>query len=458
MNERSRESAPGDAPRTTWILAENKTLRLLSLFVLYVCQGLPIGLFWFAIPAWMAANGAGAADVGQVVGLTALPWTLKLVNGFLMDRYAFLPMGRRRAWLAGAQMVMVVCLLVAAAFDPAPGATLFLGLIGFVVNMATTFQDVAVDGLAVDVLEDDERARGSGMMFGGQAIGISAGTAVNGFVIARFGAASAYLMTSALIASVTVVVLCVRERKNERLLPWSPGEAHPRNRAVHVGAWAPIFGSTFRSLIRPVSLLWVVVLLVKGFHYGVFTGITPLIGTGEVGWTEQGVTNLVGSASLLGGILGLTVGGWLGDRFGAKWAGVGLIGAYLLLSSAMWMSVTAWSDPNVFRAFGFGWLGLDTLFTVAVLPISMRLCDPRVAATQFTLYMASTNFGISTGAWALGFSGQLGGLPNMFKLVFALHLVGLLVLLTVRFPRRSDSMAEVAAELAEGEGPVPARN
>ena len=68
-----------------WILAENRSLRLFTLFILYVAQGVPIGLFWFAIPAWMAANGAGAADVGYVLALTALPWTLKLVNGFIMD-------------------------------------------------------------------------------------------------------------------------------------------------------------------------------------------------------------------------------------------------------------------------------------------------------------------------------------------------------------------------------------
>ena len=89
-----------------WVLAEHRALRLFTLFILYVAQGVPIGLFWFAIPAWMAANGAGAADVGYVLGLTALPWTLKLVNGFIMDRYTFLPMGRRRVWIAGAQLAI----------------------------------------------------------------------------------------------------------------------------------------------------------------------------------------------------------------------------------------------------------------------------------------------------------------------------------------------------------------
>ena len=128
------------------ILSQSRPLRLFTLFILYVGQGLPIGLFWFAIPAWMAANGAPAVDVGSVLALTALPWSLKFVNGFVMDRYTYLAMGRRRIWLLGAQSVMILSLLAAALLNPGVGDVAILGAIGFVVNMATTFQDVAVDG------------------------------------------------------------------------------------------------------------------------------------------------------------------------------------------------------------------------------------------------------------------------------------------------------------------------
>ena len=141
------------------ILVDSRRLRLFTLFILYVAQGVPIGLFWFAIPTWMATNGADAADVGYVLGLTALPWTLKLVNGFIMDRYTWLAMGRRRVWIVGAQMTMIVLLIGAAALAPQASDIVLLGMAGFLVNMATTFQDVAVDGLAVDIMEEDERAR-----------------------------------------------------------------------------------------------------------------------------------------------------------------------------------------------------------------------------------------------------------------------------------------------------------
>ena len=100
------------------ILERSRALRFFMVFILYVAQGVPIGLFWFAIPAWMAANGASAESVGLVLSLTAAPWTLKFFNGFIMDRYTFLPMGRRRIWLIGAQIVMVLCLILCAILVP----------------------------------------------------------------------------------------------------------------------------------------------------------------------------------------------------------------------------------------------------------------------------------------------------------------------------------------------------
>lgn len=185
------------------MLERSRPLRLFTLFILYVGQGMPIGLFWFAIPAWMAVEGASAADVGYVAALTALPWSLKLVNGFFMDRYTWLPMGRRRIWILAAQSVMIALLCLGAAINPAASDVVILGVLGFGVNLATTFQDVAVDGLAVDIMSEDERARGSGMMFGGQSIGIATATAICGFVIEDFGAPAAFLIVAGIIFALT---------------------------------------------------------------------------------------------------------------------------------------------------------------------------------------------------------------------------------------------------------------
>ncbi len=435
----------------TLVLSQSRRLRLFTLFILYVGQGMPIGLFWFAIPAWMAANGASVADVGSVIALTALPWSLKFVNGFFMDRYTYLPMGRRRAWLLGSQGAMIACLVTAILLNPGVTDVALLGGIGFAVNMATTFQDVAVDGLAVDIMEEDERARGSGMMFGGQAIGIAAATALTGAVIGTYGAPAAYAIVALLIGALCVYILSFNERDGERRFPWSKGTSHPRNLAIQAEAWWPVLRSTFVSLTKLPSVLWVPVLFGRGIFYGGLTGATPMIGSNFLGWNEAQISGLTASAGLIAGVLCLTLGGWLGDKFGAKRTAIGWLFVQLAVVSIMYFSVDQWSDERLFMAFVYAWVSLDFLLTVACLPISMRLCDVSVAATQFTIYMALSNFGISFGAFMLSRVESFGGLPSIFLVVGAGVVTSIVLLVTVRYPRRPEYFARLAAKLPHDE-------
>lgn len=420
-----------------WVLERSRKLRLFTLFILYVGQGMPIGLMWFAIPAWMAVGGARAADIGTVAAFTALPWSLKLVNGFIMDRYAYLPMGRRRAWLLAAQGAMFVCLSAAALANPGPGDIAFLAATGFVVNLAAAFQDVAVDGLAVDIMTEDERARGSGMMFGGQALGIAGASACAGLVIEAYGAPTAFLAIAALMLLLAGYVALWREREGERLLPWTEGRAHPRNRVIQIAAWRPLLRATFVSLTDRVSLLWLPVIFARGIFYGAMVGITPLIGANRVGLSTAEIASLTGTAGLIGGVLGMTLGGWLGDRFGAKRTSVFWFALQLAGLAAMLLARAQWSDPAVFIAFVVGWFALDLMVSVSTLPISMRLCEPSVAAAQFTIYMAIGNLGVSAGAWVLGQAGFMG-LGGVFLAVAAWVALALLLMMIVPLPRRGD--------------------
>lgn len=438
-------------------LSESRRLRLFTVFILYVAQGVPIGLFWFAIPAWMAANGASAADVAYVLGMTALPWSLKLVNGFLMDRYTFLAMGRRRVWLAGAQLVMVALLIGCALIGPGVKDVILLGAVGFVVNAATTFQDVAVDGLAVDIMEDEERSRASGMMFGGQSIGMALSTALSGAAIAAYGPSAAYLSSALFIALVTLFVLATRERPGERLLPWSSGRAHDANLAIQADRWWPILKHTFVAIIRPASLIYIPLVMLKGAQFGMLTGGTPLIATGAAGWTEAQVTAMIGTGQLIAGIAGMTIGGFLGDKIGARSASILFFGCWLLLNGTMFLAQPLWADGRFLTVFVIAWLSLDILITVAMLPIAMQLCDRTVAATQFTLYMALSNFGITLGAALLGVAERLGGIGSLFGLLALANVAAMAVLAIVRFPTRQADPGS-AQQLPQGEGLAPAVN
>jgi PAT family beta-lactamase induction signal transducer AmpG len=306
-------------------------------------------------------------------------------------------------------------------------------------------------------MEEEERSRASGMMFGGQAIGMSLSTALSGAAIVAWGPSAAYLLSALFIGLVTAFVLFTRERPGERLLPWSHGTATAANLAIQADRWWPILKNTFQSIVRPVSLVFLLIVLLQGLQYGVLTGATPLIATGSAGWAESHITAITGTAQLIAGIAGMTIGGMLGDKLGSKWASILFFVCWLALNATMFLAQPLWANSQFLTVYIISWVSLDTLITVAVLPIAMRLCNRSVAATQFTLYMAVNNLGITIGASLLGLASWLGGIGPLFGLLAAANIAAIAIMLVVRFPTRQVDHS-TTEQLPQGSGLVPALN
>ena len=162
-------------PAPSLALSEHRVLRIATLFLLYIAQGLPLGFINFALPGWLAQNGASAAAIGGVLAMANLPWTFKLAYGVVMDRYAFLAMGRRRPWIMLGQLGMIGTFAVKALMDPGMTEVALVASFAFALGMGSAVQDVAVDGLAADILPENEIERVNGVMFGGQMTGIVIG-------------------------------------------------------------------------------------------------------------------------------------------------------------------------------------------------------------------------------------------------------------------------------------------
>lgn len=416
----------------------SRPLRLLTILMLYVAQGIPIGLFDFAIPAWMATNGATGAEIGFVIAMVGVPWSLKFINGFLMDRFTFLAMGRRRSWLIAAQAAMVAALLVSALLSPTPHDAVLLGAIALVVNAAVVFQDVAADALAVDVVRGSDEGLVGGLMSGGQALGIAISASAASLVIFLFGPSAAYTACAAIMACVLAYLIWIRERAGERRLPWTSGQAAASVHEIQHTAWIPLLKSAFRHLIRPNSVVWIGALFFKGTIYGIMTVTVPLIAANYAGWNEArlGATN--GTAQLLAALVTITVGGWLTVRLGAK--------AFQLLTVALfaggllaYLSIQeVWGLEIVMTGFVLGWTLIYFVMGAPQATITMMFCDPKTGATQFSIYMAFYNQGISfagfTFAWMQGF----GGIAAVLMiLVGILTLAGTLIA-SIRLPSEAE--------------------
>ncbi len=408
----------------SYTLVDHRKLRLAIVFLLYVAQGLPLGMFYFALPGWQASNGVSAAGIGAVLAMTSLPWSLKLINGIIMDRFAFLAMGRRRPWVIAGQAAIVTGLIVMAVISPAPNDILLLGGLAFAINIATTVQDVAVDGLAIDVIPEDEYGRCGGYMIGGQAIGIAISATMSGQLIAAFGLSAALLALAALVGAMLVLAILVRERPGERLMPWSAGTASAVNVDRHLGAFGKIIIGVLKAIFNRPTLTILPAIFLAGAADGLFLGIAPLFGANILGWGDGVYAGWSGPANLISGLLGVLVFGLLAERFGAKRM---FVMAHLLSGGAA-LAVLAlrpeWASPQllIIAIFVFSSLLIFQLVTASA--VAIRLCSPAVAATQFSLFMATINLGAVAASALLGTLDAWGGFDAMFSAMVVIGILG----------------------------------
>jgi PAT family beta-lactamase induction signal transducer AmpG len=410
------------APRTL-ALTEHRRLRFATLFLLYFAQGLPFGLIDFALPAWLAQNGASVAAIGGILAMIILPWTFKLAYGFVMDRYAFLAMGRRRPWILAGQAGLFTVLVAMAIVNPTVGQVELLTVFAFFLGLTSAVQDVAVDGLAVDVLPAEEIERVNGFMFGGQAIGMAMGAAISGTLIAYQGLPAACLALAMMVGAILILVVSVRERPGERLLPWTSGAASQRNLDLHLGAFAPIVRNLLRAMFTRQTLLLIPAFIAASAAWGIFLGLAPLYTANSLGWAKDTYSGWSGQANLAAGLAGGLLFGLMAERWGAKrmFIVTALTSACCSLVMLVLPSGPGGALPFIGAIFAF--TSLNVLRCVTAGALSMQLCSPAIAATQFAVFMAILNLGRALAGASLGWLDELGGIPAMFMAMAALGLI-----------------------------------
>jgi len=422
-------------------LSEHLYLRFSAFTALYAAQGLPYGLLSVAIPAYMAEQGISPAAIGSFLAITILPWSLKLINGPIMDRWSFLPMGRRRPWVLASQAGMVVSSLAIAVLPDPLTHFAWLTALGFILNFFTAFQDVAVDGMAIEIVPVEQQPRANGFMWGGKTVGVAGATVGGAWIINGYGFGAAWVAHALLIAIVMLIPLLARERRGERILPWTAGQPAAEARRLQLEGWRDIGGSLFRVFLLPVSLAGALAIFVQSLGRGLFAAMMPVLSVQELGWTDVEYSELYATASLVAGIVGMVAGGLLAERLGPRKAIA--FGSILLaaVSATMGLLPAFWQLRLSVQAYVFAFTILDTLITIAFFAILMAVCWKRVAATQFSLYMAIANMGLAGGAALLGPLEEQFGYAALF---FVLAAYAFAVVALLRFVNVSRHLQQVS--------------
>ena len=413
-------------------LSEVRWLRFATFSTFYIAQGFPIGLFSLAMPAWLLERGMSTTQVAGFTFISSLPWTFKLVAAPLMDRYSFLPMGRRRPWILAAQIgVTVSSAMLLTVVEPISQLTL-LTAIAFAINAFSASQDVAVDGMAIDILPAQEQGRANSFMMGGQVLGYSLSGALSATLLAQGGVPLAGAALVSMVVLVTVVSLLFRERRGERLLPWTAGVSTLRSDLPPAPAWRIIVGNLLSVTLVPMSLLLVLVEFLYRSSAGVGLVLYPNVGVQMLGYPAEQFSWFLSASSANAAVLGLVI-GLLIDRAGA----VRMLKVTLLLSAGLHFAIGTlhayWTVPGFAPAC---MLMLDLVgqsVMVSIIALFMSVCHPAVAATQFAVYMAIANLGRSSGAAAFPLLDKFLEAHQMFYAMSAAVLIA--AALMTRFDR-----------------------
>ncbi|REE24765.1 PAT family beta-lactamase induction signal transducer AmpG [Winogradskyella pacifica] len=383
-------------------LKESALSRYFSFSALYTAQGIPEGITFFAIPAWLAMNGKSPLEIASFIGVIAIPWSFKILIAPLMDRFTFLDMGRKRPWVIFGQLGLILSFLsIGFVSDPLNNAS-GLMITGFLISFFGAFQDVATDGMAVDVIPANEQARANGLMWGSKTIGTSLALVIGTALINSIGFKLAIASLSIVVALIMFVPIYFTERPGEKIMPWTKGQAVEESIKTQLRSWSQILKSLYRVVKLPSSIIFCIASFIIGTMYGLIDTLLPIFTIQELGWTNTSFSEVFAITSIIAGVLGMFVGGYLVDYFGKLKMLMYYLTFITILIVVFAFSTNLWSNTTVMYGFILIYSTLYTFLCIAVFASGMHLCWKTVAATQFTLYMAISNMGRAAGATLLG--------------------------------------------------------
>ena len=417
-------------------MSQSARTRFAVATLLYFAQGIPKGLLQIAMPAWLASQGLSAYAIASYLALVILPWVFKLLTGPLMDRYQYPAMGLRRPWILGAQLGMALSLCLLTWVDDPVNQMGLLTAIAVFVNVFAATQDVAVDGMAIDLVPETEQGRINAFMSCGKAVGWAASAALSGVMLGTVGLGITALLGAGVSFVVFLLFLGVRERDGERFLPWTYGKSV-----------APIQNDrSLLSVIRSLNgVLWTrssIVIFLVLFFYGLISGygdaLMPIAAIQLFQFTPEQWSGLVASMGLIGAFLALGIGPLI-DRFGVKSISIlalGLVGAHAMLLA---LTEFLWVNELYVQIMLSLWVLLDPAVMVCMIAIAMSICSRGISATQFAVYMSAANLGASSGSKLYGVVSEQIGFVQSYFLLAGLLVFTLCILIMFRRPQdRSD--------------------
>ena len=316
-------------------------------------------------------------------------------------------------------------------------------------SLDTIFQYIGVDSLSIDILPVDQQARANGLMWGSKIIGTSSTVAITSWLINHYGYFFAMILFSIVVMVIMLFPLLLKERPGEKRMPWLAGEASPIAKAIQVHSWKEILINLFKVFILPVSLVMGVAAFSQSIGRGLVDAILPVFTVQNLGWTDAHYSQIFASTTLIAGILGMFVAGAMIDIFGKIRMMVWYAIALIILLLTMSLLTQFWTNKTFVTGFFVTFYSLNAFMTIATFAIAMQLCWKRIAATQFTLYMAISNIGLSVGSYLMGFMKTHFDWQYVFMVYLVFMATVLLMMRFINFEKHKEKVDQLELKYQE---------
>jgi PAT family beta-lactamase induction signal transducer AmpG len=390
--------------------------RVVAVFFLGFASGLPLALAGGTLQAWMAVEGVDLKTIG-FFSLVGLPYALKFFWAPLLDRYALPFLGRRRGWILGTQLALMI-LIVMLGFTSPKATPWLVALFALLLTFTSASQDIVLDAYRTDVLREKERGLGAAVSVTGYRIAMLASGALALILAGPLGWRLTYLLMAGLMLIGTVATIFGPEPEETVRPPQSLKEAISGPLTEFFGrpaAWAFLALIILYKIGDAFARSLTTAFLIRG----------PGFSIGEVGAINKGL-------GLMATIIGALYGGVMLARLGL-YRSLMIFGILQAISNLSFM-VLAYAGKVysiMVAAVAFENLagGMGTAAFVAFL---MALCDHRYTATQFALLSALASLGRIFVGPPSGYLSHEVGWVIFFFVTFLAALPGLALLYKMR--------------------------
>lgn len=377
---------------------------------LYFQFGLNAVFLSLILPLYFLDQGISPALITAVISIMAIPTFMKFIWGGIVDY--FIRFGRKPFIISGG-LLTVFCLFILSFLNPGNALVPF-AIIGLISWIGIGFLTISLDALVISTTIEKERGKINGVMYAAQNVGLAGGALLLPFIAKTLDYNMVFLTAGFIILPIVLFPLIIQEKKIVK-------------KQQKVGT---LLIQEFKKRTTLVMAIFAVLIMMNS---GMILLIAPIwmdIGL-KLDITQIGLVTMLFTIAIA---IGSIIGGILADKLGRKTT------LYIFIVSSVFFTAfliftNSWDYFTlIYCIIGF----LQGGYTSPVCAMFMDITNPRIGATQYSIFISLFNLGIFVAMTISGSLYDMLGVSRVFLYSAWIFGPALIILYFIR-PEKKDT-------------------